>query len=234
MKEYALITGASRGIGCQIAKKLSSNYSVIGTSTSGKGNIKEVEKWLKADFSSDDGINNFLDLLESLPPIKILVNNAGINIIKPGNEITSYDYDIIQNINLKAPFKISLKISEVMVNNGGGKIINIGSIWNVKSKKNRSLYSTMKTGLIGMTRSMAIEYASKNILINSVSPGFVETELTNKSLNNDQKKSLKEQIPLKRFAKPEEVSELVYFLCSHKNTYLTGQNIVIDGGFTIV
>jgi len=88
--------------------------------------------------------------------------------------------------------------------------------------------------LIGMTRSMAIEYASKNVLINSVSPGFVETELTNKSLNKDQKKSLKEQIPLKRFAKPEEVAELVYFLCSHKNTYLTGQNIVIDGGFTIV
>ena len=91
----------------------------------------------------------------------------------------------------------------------------------------------MKTGIIGMTRSMAIEWAKQNILINAVSPGFVMTELTDKSLSLEEKKQLKEQVPLGRFARPEEIASVVSFLCSEENKYLTGQNIIVDGGFTI-
>ena len=115
-----------------------------------------------------------------------------------------------------------------------GRIIHISSIWSVVSKSHRSLYSTMKTGLLGMTRAMAVEWANQDILINSISPGFVETELTKKSLTGQQQEELKKQIPIKRFAQPQEIAEVASFLCSNKNTYLTGQNIIIDGGFTIV
>ena len=104
----------------------------------------------------------------------------------------------------------------------------------INSKINRTLYSTMKSGINGLTRSMAVEWASSNILVNSISPGFVETELTKKSLTGQQQDEIKKQIPMKRFAQPEEIAEMVSFLSSNKNTYITGQNIIIDGGFTIV
>ena len=141
---------------------------------------------------------------------------------------------MIQNINLKAPYQIAQYLAKNMALNGGGKIINIASIWSVISKTNRTLYSTMKTGIIGMTRSMAIEWAKQNILINAVSPGFVMTELTDKSLSVREKKEIKEQVPLGRFARPEEIASVVSFLCSKENKYLTGQNIIVDGGFTII
>jgi 3-oxoacyl-[acyl-carrier protein] reductase len=117
---------------------------------------------------------------------------------------------------------------------GGGKIVNIASIWSVVTKKNRTLYSTMKAAIHGLTRSMAVEWASSNILINTISPGFINTDLTRNSLSKKEIASIENSIPLNRLANPEEVAELVYFLGSDLNTYLTGQNIIIDGGYTII
>ena len=235
MKIRALVTGSSRGIGAAISEKIAlEGYEVYGTSTSGNGSSIGVNKWLKGDFSSDEGIQNFLMLLNKLPAFDILINNAAINIIKSQEEVSPSDYEMIQNINLKAPYQIAQYLAKNMALNGGGKIINIASIWSVISKTNRTLYSTMKTGIIGMTRSMAIEWAKQNILINAVSPGFVMTELTDKSLSVREKKEIKEQVPLGRFARPEEIASVVSFLCSKENKYLTGQNIIVDGGFTII
>lgn len=231
-KPFALVTGASRGIGEAIVNKLCEDYTIIGTSTTGRGNTQGVSKWLKANFSTTEGIEDFIDLLSEEPFIKVLVNNAGINIIKPHSIVTSRDYEEIHNVNLKAPYQISKLLSEKMAKNNGGKIVNIASIWSVVSKPYRSLYSSMKTGLVGMTKATSIELAAKNVLINSVSPGFVDTELTKNSLTNEQKKELFKQIPMNRFANSSEIAEVVSFLCSNKNTYLTGQNIVVDGGFT--
>jgi len=121
-----------------------------------------------------------------------------------------------------------------MKEQGFGRIVNIASVWSEISKANRSLYTTSKTGLIGFTRAVAAEYASSNILINSVSPGFTNTELTEQSLSSDEIIQLSKQIPAERFAEPFEIAKVVLFLCSDLNTYITGQNIVIDGGFTIV
>lgn len=234
MKQRALITGASRGIGAAIANKLSKDgFIVYGTSTSGKGKTEGVSEWIPADFSTEHQIDDFLNLIEQMSPFDVLVNNAGINIIKPQSDVTKDNYSSIENINLRAPYRIAQSISRKMADAQYGKIIHIASIWGVVTKSHRSLYSTMKTGLIGMTRATAVEWAPHNILINSISPGFVATELTEKSLTVEQQEEIKKQIPIRRFAKPEEIAEMTSFLCSKINTYLTGQNIIIDGGFTI-
>ena len=163
----------------------------------------------------------------------VLVNNAGINIIKSQDKINDYDYDKIENVNLKAPFYISRDVAKKMSNNEGGRIVNISSIWSIISKSHRTLYSTMKAGINGMTRSMSVEWGNRRILINSISPGFVKTELTKNSLSIEEMNNLENQIPLNRFAETNEISEVVSFLVSKKNNYITGQNIVVDGGFSI-
>ena len=164
----------------------------------------------------------------------VLVNNAGINIIKSQDKINDHDYDKIENVNLKAPFYISRHVAKKMSNNEGGRIVNISSIWSIISKSHRTLYSTMKAGINGMTRSMSVEWGNRRILINSISPGFVKTELTKNSLSMEEMNNLKNQIPLNRFAETNEIAEVVSFLVSKKNNYITGQNIVVDGGFSII
>ena len=231
----ALVTGANRGIGASIANKLYfEGYKVFGTSTSGKGNTFGVYEWLQGDFASHEGIEDFLIKLNSFDSFNVLVNNAGINIIKSSNNVSEKDFVKIQNINFKAPYFITKNVIEKMIVNKYGRVVNLASIWSVISKPERSLYSAMKTGLLGITRSLAVEHSINNVLINSVSPGFVETNLTKESMSHEQIEKIKKQIPMKRLAQPKEISELVAFLCSEKNTYLTGQNIVIDGGFTII
>ena len=166
--------------------------------------------------------------------IDICINNAGINIIKPYAEYSADAYQRLMNINLKAPFSITQQLIPGMKKRGFGRIVNIASIWSEISKPGRALYTTSKTGLVGFTRSLAVEHAPSNILVNVVSPGFTRTELTEESLSADEIKTLSEQIPVQRFAEPNEIAQTVLFLCSDLNTYITGQNIVVDGGFTLV
>tara|TARA_R110000772_G_scaffold9601_5_gene31435 strand:+ start:3188 stop:3889 length:702 start_codon:yes stop_codon:yes gene_type:complete len=226
--KVAVVTGGSRGIGKQIALDLI-NYGAMVYIVS-----RNIPDWelprkmihIQADFNEDiTELRLFLNQNE----IDILINNAGINIIKPLKEVTEEDYDKIQNINLKVPYLLS-KDSNIRK---GGKIVNIASIWSVKTKSWRSLYSTTKNGIIGLTKSTSVELAP-NILVNAVSPGFTNTELTNQSLIHSERYDLASQVPMKRFAETNEISNLVLFLCSDSNTYITGQNIVIDGGFTNV
>ena len=234
-KERALVTGSSRGIGEAIAKKLNARGCyVVGTSTDGSGPSGFVDEWLKADFSKLNGIKYFCDCIEKMDAFDVLVNNAGINIIKSQDKINDHDYEKIENVNLKAPFYISRDVAKKMSKNEGGRIVNISSIWSVISKSQRTLYSTMKAGINGMTRSMSVEWGNRGILINSISPGFVKTELTKNSLSKQEMNNLEYQIPLNRFAETNEIAEVVSFLVSKKNNYITGQNIVVDGGFSII
>jgi 3-oxoacyl-[acyl-carrier protein] reductase len=238
----ALITGATRGIGKAIADAfIDSGVSLILTGTkpdeidqlNTEGKNPKV-KWLKADFSSSDGIASFIEQLKYTDVIDICVNNAGINIIKPYSEYSTDEYQRLMNINLTAPFSITQQLIPNMKKRGFGRIVNIASIWSKISKPSRSLYTTSKTGLVGFTRSLAVEHAADNILVNTVSPGFTLTELTEQSLTPDEMKQLSNQIPIGRFVEPSEIAQTVIFLCSKMNTCITGQNIVIDGGFTIV
>tara|TARA_Y100000591_G_scaffold298470_1_gene290295 strand:+ start:4209 stop:4955 length:747 start_codon:yes stop_codon:yes gene_type:complete len=237
-----LITGGSRGLGANFAKKfLSLNASIVFIT----GTKKQPPEWIKKSiykkrikyFQLDQYSNNFLinfkNFLKDKKKIDILINNAGINI---NNNIDSLDYKILNKIltvNLESAIQIASLVSKIMIKKNSGKIINIGSIWSEISKSKRSVYSASKSGLIGATRGIAIDLAKNNILVNSISPGFVKTELTKKNLSKTEIKKIKKQIPLKRFANVEEITNFVVFLSSNKNTYITGQNIIVDGGFSI-
>jgi 3-oxoacyl-[acyl-carrier protein] reductase len=238
----ALITGATRGIGKSIADEfIEAGAKVILTGTKqseidflNSENENEDIKWIMADFSTSDKIGSFIKDLENIDTLDICVNNAGINIIKSLNEISHKQYEQLISVNLSAPFSIVQCLIPNMKKQNYGRIVNIASIWSQITKSGRSLYTTSKTGLVGFTRSMAVEYAADNILVNAVSPGFTLTELTKNSLSDHDIKSLSSQVPMGRFAEPHEIAKMVIFLCSDLNTYITGQNITIDGGFTIV
>lgn len=237
-----VVTGATRGIGKSISEIfLQAGASLILTGT----NQEEIDAlnsinqnpsvfWVKADFSTLAGIDTFIDKLKTYNNVDICINNAGINIIKPIGDCSQNEYQKLINVNLTAPFQIMQNILPTMKNNGWGRIINVASIWSQVTKTNRSMYTLSKTGLIGLTRSLAIEYGKSNILINAISPGFTRTELTAHSLSDEEIKTISQQIPLQRFANPDEIALTVLFLCSDLNTYITGQNIIMDGGFTIV
>jgi NAD(P)-dependent dehydrogenase (short-subunit alcohol dehydrogenase family) len=218
-----LVTGSTRGIGKQIAddfESLGGNVMRFGTDD--------------VDFLNFDSTNSFINSLSNLDTIDICVNNAGINRINYLEDISIEDYDEILRVNLYAPFLVSQAVSKVMKKNKYGRIINVSSIWGTKTKEQRTSYTTSKAGLIGMTKTMSVELAKYNILVNSVSPGFTSTELTKSILSEGDIKQLSEQVPLGRFASVDEISKVVLFLCSDLNTYINGQDIKIDGGFTNV
>jgi 3-oxoacyl-[acyl-carrier protein] reductase len=219
--KLALVSGSSRGIGKSIAEKLEFyGAEVIRTST------KDV------DFSIEESTSNFLKKISSLE-IDILVNNAGICINNYIGDILYEDFDKVQKVNLYAPFMVSKVVSEGMKKRGYGRIVNISSIKGTGSSERRLSYTTSKSGLNGMTRTMACDLAKYGILVNSISPGFTNTELTDSMLTEEDKEYLTERIPLKRFGEVNDIANLVSFFVSDLNTYVTGQDIIIDGGYTI-
>jgi len=219
-KRTALVTGASRGIGLAISELLKKNGLEVLTPTR-----------QELDLSSNESIRNFLRK-NSAVKIDILVNNAGINIIENLSQISDENLKTALQINLIAPAILIRELSPKMIERGYGKIVNISSIWSQISKSGRAIYSSTKSAINGLTRSVAIELAHHNIQVNAVAPGFVDTDLTRKNNSPEQLKIIESNIPAKRLAQTEEIAELVYFLVSEKNTYLTGQTIFIDGGFS--
>tara|TARA_Y100000741_G_scaffold173185_1_gene131254 strand:+ start:482 stop:1210 length:729 start_codon:yes stop_codon:yes gene_type:complete len=236
-----LITGATQGIGKSISNDfLKDGIKLILTGNNNNKINKLISnnqnpniEWIQANFSTEENIFNFIDRIKN-KKIDICINNVGINIIKPIEKYSKKDYDSILNTNLKAPTYIIKEILPHMKKNKFGRIVNILSIWSIISKVNRSLYSMTKAGLSGYTRTAALEGAEFNVIVNSVSPGFTLTELTKKSLTKSEINILSNQIPLKRFANTNEISKIVAFLASDENTYITGQNITIDGGYSII
>jgi len=169
--------------------------------------------------------------LRKYQKIDVCINNAGINRIDYIYDTSLTDWDDIINVNLRAPFLILREVSQLMRKNRYGRIINIASIFGVISRQKRSIYSSSKSGVVGLTRAVAIDLAPYNILVNSISPGFVLTDLTKKILTQIEMQDLASRIPLGRLATPEDISKVVLFLSSDLNTYITGQNIIVDGGY---
>tara|TARA_Y100000590_G_C15568470_1_gene957589 strand:+ start:485 stop:1201 length:717 start_codon:yes stop_codon:yes gene_type:complete len=226
-----LITGATNGIGKSIAKSFYGlRGNVIGTSTT--KNFKKRNFLLyKVDFLKKNEFDNFCNFIKN-KKIDILINNAGINKIEKINNLKINNYNDILFVNLKVPAILTKIISKNMIKKKEGKIINISSIFGSVSKSQRSSYSSSKFGLIGLTKSSSLDLAKYNIMVNSVSPGFIKTKLTKKILKEKGIKKISKIIPMNRLGNVKEISNLVNFLSSKYNTYITGQNIIIDGGFT--
>lgn len=138
------------------------------------------------------------------------------------------------NVNLKAPFLITKTVGRKMKRQGYGRIVNIASVFGVVSREQRAAYSSSKFALRGLTMAVSNELARHNVLVNAVSPGFILTDLTRRILSEQEIVDLAQQIPMRRFGKPEEIAKVVLFLASSMNTYLTGQNIIVDGGYVNV
>ena len=215
----ALITGTSRGIGSSI-KEILQNDEIKILSPSRN----------ELDLSSSESINKFLS--EISEDIDIIVNNAGILKVGKAEEFSIKDFQDILQVNVLAPFQIISEIVGGMKRKKFGRIVNISSIWGEKSKSGRSIYSTSKAALNALTRSFAVEFAEHNILVNSIAPGYIETDMMKQYNSEKELDIIKNSIPMKRFGKKTEISELVKFLCSEKNSYITGQILTIDGGFT--
>ena len=237
-----VVTGGTRGIGAATVEAfLESGARVYATGTdlqvlnelneSAKSKTKPVE-YLYLDFTLPDSVSECLGILSKLDRIDVLVNNAGVNKINPIDEIAEEDWDWINAVNLRGPFLITKMLAKKMKEQKSGRIVNISSIFGVVSKEKRAAYSTTKWGLIGLTKAIALDLAPDNILVNVVSPGFVDTELTRRVLGEEGIDELVRKIPQLRLANCKEIAKTVLFLASEHNTYITGQNIIVDGGFT--
>lgn len=216
-----LITGGSRGIGKACADKFRDEKFAVLTPTRDE-----------MDLSSEQSIKKWLEKNSGLH-IDILINDAGINEVNDIDKVDDADMDKMFAVNLKAPILLLRHFIPQMKAQNFGRIVNIGSVWAVVSKQGRGIYSATKNALHGITNTVALEVASHNILVNTVCPGFVMTELTQKNNTSAQIDELCKKIPLGRLANPEEIANFVWFLCSDMNTYITGQKFVIDGGYTI-
>jgi len=242
--KVALITGGTRGIGRAIALKLSEEgyniaISYINNNKKAQEVVDEIEKnnvkalAIKADVSKEEEVNNMMKVInKELGNIDVLVNNAGITRDNLLIRMKTEDWDQVIDTNLRGVFLCTKAVARGMMKKRYGKIVNIASIVGISGNAGQGNYSASKAGVIGFTRSMAKELGSRGINVNAVAPGFIETDMT-QVLEDNIKDEMLKSIPLNRAGKPEDVANLVVFLCSEKADYITGQVIHVDGGMLI-
>lgn len=242
--KIALVTGGSRGIGKSIALALAGEGAHVAiTYRSAASSAEEVLKTIRAkgrkasghqsDARQFDEAQKVVDaVVKEFGRLDVLVNNAGITKDTLLMRMTEQDWDDVIDTNLKSAFAFSKAACRPMMGQREGRIINISSIAGVIGNAGQTNYAASKAGLIGMTKTLAKELASRNIQVNAVAPGFVDTDMTEK-LNPQQKEALMNLIPLKRTAKPEEIASVVVFLASPASSYMTGQVLCVDGGIVM-
>lgn len=241
MNKVALITGATRGIGKQIAITLAKqgfdialNYRTENDSLN--ETVKEIESYgvrclaVKGDISNFEDCENMTkQVIEKLERIDVLVNNAGITKDMLFIRMKPEDFNQVIDVNLIGTFNMTKNVSQYMIKQRSGRIINISSVVGIHGNAGQANYSASKAGIIGLTKSLAKELAGRNILVNAIAPGFIETDMTS-VLKDEVKTNIMNSIPLKREGKPEEVANVVKFLASEDSSYITGQVISVDGG----
>ena len=240
--KVALITGGSRGIGEKIAEKFATEgYNLVINYVSNIENVEELEAriqgnatieilFFQADVTSFESCENMINkAIEKFGHIDVVVNNAGIT--KDGllMRMKEQDFDKVINVNLKGTYNVTKNAIPHMMKQKYGRIVNISSVVGVSGNAGQANYAASKAGIIGFTKSVAKELASRNILANCVAPGFIKKDMTD-VLSDSVKESINAQIPLKKMGTAEEVAKAVYFLGNEENTYITGQVLNVDGG----
>jgi len=242
--KVALVTGASRGIGKAIATQLQAlGATVVGTATSDHGAAKIAEylgagsskgMGLVLNVTNDDSIAEmFAAIKEAHGGIDILVNNAGITRDNLFMRMKDDEWQDIINTNLTSVFKVSKAAIRPMMKKRSGRIINIGSVVGSMGNAGQVNYATAKAGLLGFTKSLAREIASRGITVNTIAPGFIDTDMT-QTLTDEQKEGIFSQVPANRLGKPEEIASTVAFLASDAAAYITGETIHVNGGMYMV
>lgn len=236
----ALITGATRGIGREIALKLAKDKVDIAINYRDEEKALELEKLLlkegvevlkvKGDISNYEDCKKIFDEIKNKwNRLDILVNNAGIRKDNLILRMSEEDFKDVINVNLVGSFLCMKFATKMMLKNKFGRIISISSVVGVYGNAGQVNYAASKAGLIAMTKSLSKEVARKNITVNSISPGFIESDMTN-SLDESLRENMLEGIATKRFGKAEDISNVVSFLAKEESSYITGQNIIVDGG----
>lgn len=239
--KIALITGATRGIGKQIAITLAENgFDIVLNYRKENEDLEntkmEIEKLgrkcvaVKGDVSSYEDCENFVkEVIAQYGKIDVLVNNAGITKDNLLMRMKREDFEDVLNVNLVGTFNVTKNVIPYMMKERNGRIINISSVVGIAGNAGQTNYSASKAGIIGFTKSLAKEVASRNILVNAVAPGFIETNMTD-VLKDEIKENIAKNIPLKRMGNAKDVANLVNFLASNESSYITGQVINVDGG----
>jgi NAD(P)-dependent dehydrogenase (short-subunit alcohol dehydrogenase family) len=228
----AVVTGGTRGIGAAIAARLSADGATVIVTSRAKPPASPFEH-IAVDFSDRAAVARLAADLSGRP-VDVLINNAGINQVAPFNELPDGAFDEILDVNLRAAYLCCRAVVPGMRARRWGRIVNLSSVFGVISKEGRGPYSASKFGLDGLTAALAAEVAADGVLANCVAPGFIETDLTRRSLGDAGMKAMAERVPMKRLGQPEEIAALVAWLAGPENTYLSGQTVIIDGGFTRV
>ena len=243
-KKVAVITGSARGIGAGIALTLAKEgYNIVindvGNMEKADGVIAQCKSFgvqaiaISADVSSFSECEKMVkEIVNTFGGIDVLVNNAGITRDNLLIRMTEEQFDLVININLKSAFNMCKLVAPILIKKRGGRIINISSVSGVYGNAGQINYSASKAGLIGITKTLSKELGGRNITVNAVAPGFIDTDMT-KALSDDIRAKAQEKISLRRFGSIDDVSNAVAFLASEKAGYITGQVIVIDGGLAL-
>jgi 3-oxoacyl-[acyl-carrier protein] reductase len=219
--KVALVTGASRGIGRAIAARFEELGALVLTPSR-----------TELDLADPAAAGRYLAGIDA--PIDILVNNAGVNLLAGLGETDDELLHATLDVNLVAPLRLARALVPAMAQRGWGRVVNVSSVWSVVAKERRLPYIVSKTGLNGLTRAMAVEFGPRGVLVNGVAPGFVITEMTTRNNSPEELAAIARCVPLRRLAQPDEIAELVAFLASSRNSFMTGQIVVCDGGFSVV
>lgn len=241
MNKVALITGATRGIGKQIAIELAQDeFDIVVNYRSETEDLAKLKEEIEAknvkcllvkgDVSKFEDCENMIkEAINEFGKIDVLVNNAGITKDTLLMRMSKEDFERVIDVNLVGTFNMSKNVIPYMMKQKSGRIVNISSVVGISGNAGQTNYAASKAGIIGFTKSLAKEVASRNILVNAVAPGFIETDMTD-VLKEEVKEAIAKQIPLKRMGRAEDVAKVVRFLTSENSNYITGQVINVDGG----
>ena len=241
--KVALVTGASRGLGKAIALALAQEGAAVAAVARSEDALKETLEAIRAaggtaepfalDVSDETAVEATVDKITTrFQHVDVLVNNAGVTRDGLLMRMKSEDWDAVLNTNLKGAFNLTKHVGRMMVKQRAGRIVNISSVIGLMGNAGQANYAASKAGLIGFSKSVAREFASRGITCNVICPGFIETDMT-RGLGEDLRKKLLERIPLQRLGQPEDVAGVAAFLCSPAANYITGQILTVDGGMVM-